>query len=161
MKFSILLSVMPLLIIPFFASALGIDDAFGGLAITGSAAGAGNTDISVFVGNIIRALLGLLGILILVFILYGGYLWLVSGGNEQMVKKAKDILTSAFIGLIIVLAALAITTFIMEGITGAIRSSSDSSSSISCATGTNWACSLNDGTGSCSAQGPDCSCWCQ
>ena len=161
MKFAILFFIILLLIIPFFVSALGIDDAFGGLAITGSAAGAGNTDISVFVGNIIRALLGLLGILILVFILYGGYLWLVSGGNDQMVKKAKDILTSAFIGLIIVLAAMAITTFIMQGITGAIGTNSNSSSSASCATGTNWACSLNDGTGSCSAQGPDCSCWCQ
>ena len=40
-----------------------------------------------------------------------------------MVKKAKDILTSAFIGLIIVLAAMAITTFIMQGITGAIGGS--------------------------------------
>ena len=132
MKFAILFFIILLLIIPFFVSALGIDDAFGGLAITGSAAGAGNTDISVFVGNIIRALLGLLGILILIFILYGGFLWLTSGGNEQMVKKAKDILTSAFLGLIIVLAAYAITTFVVRGITGAISGSGPSSVVSSC-----------------------------
>ncbi len=151
MKFAILLFIISLLIIPFFVSALGIDDAFGGLAITGSAAGAGNTDISIFVGNIIRALLGLLGILILIFILYGGYLWLVSGGNEQMVKKAKDILTSAFIGLIIVLAAMAITTFIMEGITGAISGSNE----LPLCSGVGFCSDLPEGV-SCSNSGSDC-----
>ncbi|MEK7130687.1 MAG: hypothetical protein AAB793_03465 [Patescibacteria group bacterium] len=161
MKFAKLLLIIPLLLIPFFVSALGIDDAFGGLAITGSTAGTGNPDISVFIGNIIRAVLSILGILILIFILYGGYLWLASGGNEQMVKKAKDVLTSAAIGLIIVLAAYAITTFVVRGITGAIGTSSNSDSSASCATGTNYACSFDDGSGSCSAEGPGCSCWCQ
>ncbi len=158
--FSYFLILVFLIIIPIFASAALKDMCDTGLCETNTETGF-NSNLPYFIGNIIRALLGLLGVLILIFILYGGYLWLVSGGNEQMITKAKGILTSAFIGLIIVLAAMAITTFIMEGITGAIRTSSDSSSSTSCATGTNWACSFNDGTGSCSAQGPDCSCWCQ
>ena len=163
MKFVIYIFIISIILIPIFVFASGAEDALVGLQTSAYESGVGSpdTDISVFVGNIIRALLGLLGILILIFILYGGYLWLASGGNEQMVKKAKDILTSAFIGLIIVLAAMAITTFIMQGITGAIGTNSNSSSLTSCATGTNYACSLNDGTGSCSAQGPDCSCWCQ
>ena len=126
---------MSIILVPIFVFASGAEDALVGLQTSAYESGVGSpdTDISVFVGNIIRALLGLLGILILIFILYGGYLWLASGGNEQMVKKAKDILTSAFIGLIIVLAAMAITTFIMQGITGAI-SGSETDTQNECAT---------------------------
>ena len=127
MKFVIYIFIMSIILVPIFVFASGAEDALVGLQTSAYESGVGSpdTDISVFVGNIIRALLGLLGVLILIFILYGGYLWLASGGNEQMVKKAKDILTSAFIGLIIVLAAMAITTFIMQGITGAISSSNE------------------------------------
>ena len=135
MKFVIYIFIISIILIPIFVFASGAEDALVGLQTSAYESGVGSpdTDISVFVGNIIRALLGLLGILILIFILYGGYLWLASGGNDQMVKKAKDILTSAFIGLIIVLAAMAITTFIMEGITGAI-SGSESDTQNECAT---------------------------
>ena len=97
-----------------------------GLCDTAQSANLGNNDITVFVGNIIKAVLSILGAIILIFILYGGYLWLASGGNEQMITKAKGILINAAIGLIIVLAAYSITTFIMQGITGAISSDSTS-----------------------------------
>ena len=117
-KIFLLFLIISFIVLPFLS--LAVDT---GLNTTAGEAKLIETDIAVFAGNIIRALLGLLGVLILIFILYGGYLWLASGGNEQMVKKAKDILTSAFIGLIIVLAAMAITTFIMQGITGAISGS--------------------------------------
>lgn len=131
-----------------------------GLCETAQAASMQNGDISVFVGNIIKGIISVLGIIIFIFILYGGYLWLMSGGNEQMVKKSKEILTNATIGLIIVLAAYAITTFIMKGISGAISSSTASecmnadnnpvpaSSAKSCITpsGSSGVC---DGSGNC------------
>ena len=127
-KIFLLFLIISFIALPFLS--LAVDT---GLNTTAGEAKLIETDIAVFAGNIIRAVLGLLGILILIFILYGGYLWLVSGGNDQMVKKAKDILTSAFIGLIIVLAAMAITTFIMQGITGAI-SGSETDTQNECAT---------------------------
>jgi len=130
--FSYFIILTLLIIIPIFAFAALKDMCDTGLCETNTETGF-NSNLPYFIGNIIRAVLGLLGILILIFILYGGYLWLASGGNDQMVKKAKDILTSAFIGLIIVLAAMAITTFIMEGITGAI-SGSESDTQNECAT---------------------------
>lgn len=80
-------------------------------------------DIAFFVGSIIKAVLALLGVIVLIFMVYGGYLWMASGGNEQMVKKSKDILFNTIIGLIIVIAAFAITDFIMKGVTGAVNSS--------------------------------------
>jgi len=120
--FSYFIILTLLIIIPIFAIAALKDMCDTGLCETNTETGF-NSNLPYFIGNIIRALLGLLGVLILIFILYGGYLWLVSGGNEQMITKAKGILTNAFIGLIIVLAAMAITTFIMQGITGAIGGS--------------------------------------
>jgi len=126
-KIFLLFLIISFIALPFLS--LAVDT---GLNTTAGEAKLIETDIAVFAGNIIRAVLGLLGILILIFILYGGYLWLVSGGNDQMVKKAKDILTSAFIGLIIVLAAYAITTFVVRGITGAISGSGPSSVVSSC-----------------------------
>lgn len=141
---------------------LALDPCSTGICETRSEVPTLGGDIAYFAGNIIKALLSLLGVIVLIFMVYGGYLWMASGGNEQMVKKSKDILFNTIIGLIIVIAAFAITDFIMKGITGAVNSSgSASSESASCAdAGGIWACSLNDGTGSCSEQGPDCSCWC-
>lgn len=125
MRSAISLLIIPLFLIPFFVFASGAEDALQGLQTTAYTSGAGspNVDIAVFVGNIIRALLALLGVIVLIFMVYGGYLWMASGGNEQMVKKSKDILFNTIIGLIIVIAAFAITDFIMKGISGAVNSS--------------------------------------
>ena len=44
--------------------------------------------------------------------IYGGFVWMTARGNTQAVDTAKDLIYSAVIGLIIVLAAYAITTFV-------------------------------------------------
>ena len=64
------------------------------------------------VATIIQIFLGFLGIIFVILIIYGGYLWMTSRGNEEQVKKAKDTLQKATIGLIIILAAYAITYFV-------------------------------------------------
>lgn len=61
------------------------------------------------VGGVINAGLSLLGVLFLLLIIYGGYLWMTGGGNEEQIGRAKKIITSAVTGLIIVGAAYAIT----------------------------------------------------
>ncbi len=111
----LIISLSPLLALADWRSDLG------GLDTTaGEGAGLNKVDVGVFVGRIIQGVLSLLGIVILIYMVYGGYLWLISGGNEQTVRKAKDILVNAVIGLIIVLAAYAITTFIISELTAAI-----------------------------------------
>ena len=64
------------------------------------------------VGLIIQGALSLLGVIFTVLIIYGGYLWMTGRGNEERVTKAKNTLQAAAIGLIIVLAAYAITFFV-------------------------------------------------
>jgi uncharacterized iron-regulated membrane protein len=66
------------------------------------------------IGIVISAALGLLGVIFLVLIVYGGYIWMIARGDEAMVEKAKDTISRSIIGLIIVLAAYAITFFVID-----------------------------------------------
>jgi hypothetical protein len=52
------------------------------------------------------------GILALVMITFGGYLWLTAGGNPSRVGKAKEYIVSAITGLILALGAFTILYFI-------------------------------------------------
>ncbi len=66
------------------------------------------------IGSIIGVILSFVGILFLILMIYGGLIWMMARGNEQEVEKAKNIIISAVFGLIIILAAYAITAFIGE-----------------------------------------------
>jgi cysteine-rich repeat protein len=77
------------------------------------------TDIRVIAARIIRTALGFLGIVALVLILYGGFVWTTAGGNEENIQKAKKILMNAAIGLIIILSAYAIASFVIRALVGA------------------------------------------
>jgi hypothetical protein len=70
------------------------------------------TDIRVIVANIIKYALGLLGLVTLVMMLYGGFMWMTAGGNEEQIAQAKRILVNAVIGLAIILSAYAIVIFV-------------------------------------------------
>lgn len=72
-----------------------------------------NADLSSTAARIILTVLGLLGIAATAMMVYGGYTWLTASGNEQRVEKAKRILYSAVIGLIIILLSWAIIRFVV------------------------------------------------
>ena len=62
-------------------------------------------------------MLGVLGILFVVLIVYAGILYLTSQGEDTNTKKAKKLLTQATMGLIIVVAAYAISNFVLAALT--------------------------------------------
>jgi len=87
------------------------------LRITAEAAGfAEPKDLAEIVGAIIGTFLSFLGVIFLCLIIYGGFIWMTSGGNETKVLKAKKIIQQAVIGLIIVLSAYSITSFVFYSI---------------------------------------------
>ncbi|MFH1173455.1 MAG: hypothetical protein V1692_02910 [bacterium] len=89
-----------------------------GLETTANVAGlTGIDDPAKFIGQLIGAALSLLGVLFLALMVYGGYLWMTARGNEDQIKKAKEIIIAAVTGLAIVLAAYAITSFVMSNLT--------------------------------------------
>ncbi len=72
------------------------------------------TGINPVIAVIIQTALSFLGIVFIVLIVYGGYLYMTAHGNEQQVEKAQSLLRAAIIGLIIVVAAYAISYFVVN-----------------------------------------------
>jgi len=68
----------------------------------------------IVVTRIIQFFLGFLGFIALILIIYAGYLWMTSAGDADKIKKAKDILKNAVIGLVIILSSVGIVTFILN-----------------------------------------------
>ncbi len=73
-----------------------------------------NNKVDVLVSTIINVALSFLGVIFLVLMIYGGYLWMTARGNEQQAQKARDLIIAAVIGVVIVVAAYAITWFILS-----------------------------------------------
>lgn len=94
-----------------------------GFAVTGIAADLGSgppPDISTVVGQMISVILGLSGILFLCLMVYAGILYLTSNGEEAGVKKAKKLITSSIVGIIIVMASYAITAYVVAALTSVV-----------------------------------------
>ena len=68
-------------------------------------------DIKTTAENIVNVVLGSLGLITVILIIYGGVVWMTAGGNEEKISKAKKIITSAIIGLVIILLAWSIFIF--------------------------------------------------
>ena len=74
----------------------------------------GTDRVNTIISNIIKAVLSFLGVVFLILMIYGGYLWMTARGNEEQLTRAKNTLTAAVIGLIIVIGAYAISYFVIE-----------------------------------------------
>jgi hypothetical protein len=72
--------------------------------------------------NIINLLFWVAGIVSVIFIIVGGIMYIVSAGNENSTIKAKNTILWAVIGLIISLASIGITTFIITRLGGTVSS---------------------------------------
>ena len=79
----------------------------------GTYTGLGTKDLREGIMAIINVLLGFLGIIAIVIILYGGFVWLTSAGNEEKVGQAKKIISAGIIGLVIIFVSYAIASFVI------------------------------------------------
>lgn len=114
------------------AQALTADELFGG-DIGGdtsfaTSAGLGEADLIDTIASIIRIALGFLGVIAVVIILLGGFKWMTAGGNDTKVGEAKKLIFSGIIGLIIIISAYAIASFVITSIVNATAGSESSSS---------------------------------
>jgi hypothetical protein len=75
-----------------------------------------NVTVNSVVTTVINAILGLLGVIFLVLTLYAGFLWMTAAGNDDQVGKAKSILTTAIIGLVVIIASYAIANFVLTAL---------------------------------------------
>ncbi|MFH1047916.1 MAG: hypothetical protein V1738_06460 [Patescibacteria group bacterium] len=87
-----------------------------GLGSTAAVSGLGgmSADLPTILGGIVRGLLGIVGTIFLVLMIYAGFQWMTAAGNDEAVKKSKGLIMAAVIGLAIIFAAYAITVFVVD-----------------------------------------------
>lgn len=100
-------SLFLFLLLPLTAQAITFED-------PSTTLGLGTADLKETVLNIITLVLGLLGIIAVIMILWGGFQWMTAGGNTEKVDSAKKILSAAIFGLVIVILAWAIVNFVIR-----------------------------------------------
>jgi type IV secretory pathway VirB2 component (pilin) len=61
----------------------------------------------------------LLGTIAVAIVLAAGFKWMTAGGNEDKIDEAKKLMTSGVVGLIIILSAWGIATFIINQLSSA------------------------------------------
>jgi len=98
------------------AEQYGLPDANGGLPGSGTPTGSFAERLAAALGTIVGSFLAFLGVIFLVLMIAGGVTWMTAGGDEKKVAKAKLLLSSAVVGLIIVLSAYAITAYLGDSV---------------------------------------------
>ena len=73
-------------------------------------------NIQTMIVTVINTILGLLGIIFLVIIIYAGFLWMTAGGNDDQVGKAKKLIINSIIGIVIIVGAYAISYFVLNAV---------------------------------------------
>lgn len=115
MKARLTICVLAFIIIciPITANALTYIDVTETLGLT-------DTDLEAAVIKIIQWALGLVGLISVIMVLYGGFSWLTSMGNEEKITKAKKIITAAITGVVVIMMSWAILDYAKDVIAGAV-----------------------------------------
>ncbi len=104
------LSILSLLFLPLVVDAASVN--FG--IQYGTALGLGTRDVRETIARIINVTLGILGIVVTLIIIAGGFRWMTAGGNEENIAQAKKIISAGVIGLLIIIIAYALSSWIFN-----------------------------------------------
>ncbi|MFH0928176.1 MAG: hypothetical protein V1821_01745 [bacterium] len=72
-------------------------------------------------GGFLSYALSFVGVAGLIMIVYGGFSWMIAGGNAEKVKKAKDMIIYAIIGMIVIVVSYAVVNFIVSSLATAVQ----------------------------------------
>jgi len=76
-------------------------------------ANVGDTSLESYISTIINVLLGLIGVVAVIMLIYGGFRYVLSAGNEKATGAAKDTILFAIIGIVVAVLAFAIVNFVI------------------------------------------------
>jgi len=100
-------------------------------------------------GQVIGNLLSMVGVLFFILIVYGGVLWMTARGDEDQVSRGRNTIIAATIGIVVILASYALTSFVLGALQGSETSGAGS---------VGETCQFNDdcaGDLECARTGPD------
>jgi hypothetical protein len=90
---------------PVFAQGIPPQDT---ISIDAGQAGFKITDIGILITRLLQVVLGIVGLLVFIYLIWGGIEWLTAGGDKSKTESARQKITNAIIGLAIVASAFAI-----------------------------------------------------
>jgi len=96
--------------------------------------------LATIIGQIIYAILGFLGIIFILLLIYGGFLRMTAQGDPGKIKTSYGIITSAVIGVVIILASYTITAFIIGQVEGSVGNGGGGSGNASCSDYSGYSC---------------------
>lgn len=73
-------------------------------------------DLITIIQNIVNVLLGFVGFLALLMVVWGGIRYIISRGNEDEVEKAKYTIFYALVGLLVIGISAALVNFVLEAL---------------------------------------------
>lgn len=73
-------------------------------------------DIAQIAGVAIQYALSIIGVLFLALIVYAGVLWMTAQGDEKKIGTARGFIFHSILGLMIVMAAYALTQFLITSL---------------------------------------------
>ncbi|SRR6056297_736283 len=76
------------------------------------------TDPNKLISKVINAILGVIGSLALLMFVFGGFTWMTSSGSPEKVKKGRDIIVWAVIGLAIIFFSYALVNLVIFDVIG-------------------------------------------
>ena len=68
-------------------------------------------------GLYLNLMLAFVGVVFIVQVVHGGYLWMTASGNEEQLKKAQSKITNGAVGAAIVFLAYVVTAFVLYLVT--------------------------------------------
>lgn len=71
-----------------------------------------STDIGVFIGWVLTVVMVIAILLVLLYLVLGGIEWITSGGEKSKTEAARNKITAAVIGIIILASAYALASFV-------------------------------------------------
>lgn len=92
-----------------------------------------NSDLSTVIKNILNAIIGVAGIVSVIYIIIGGVQYMTSSGDAAKTQKAKNTILYAVIGLIVCALSFAIVNWTIDAISNSNANTTTNNSS----TGTN------------------------
>ncbi|MBT4121015.1 MAG: hypothetical protein HOA57_01320 [Candidatus Magasanikbacteria bacterium] len=127
-KFYLLVIIIVILFTPFFVvhAQYGIDVTADQTPITNFK----GASLQTMIGELLGAVLSLVGILFFALMVYGGVVWMSAAGNQEREKKAGGIMIGATIGVVIVLSSYVLVGFLFSNVGQNLNTPSSSSSSV-------------------------------
>lgn len=79
------------------------------------------TDPSIFIAGLVRIFILIAALFLLMYLLWGAFDWIISGGDKEKIAKAQSKLTHAIFGMILVFVAIAAFGVVTGNILGIMK----------------------------------------